>query len=153
MRNSLALPFMALFLLQAAITQVAYAQEDSRTDSSNTLESLIQNLPSQFALKQAKGVIRNKASFKESVKAAKDTIEKAKEVVPQLRKVIKKGKSVFEYPGLIAKGSIRYRMHSREYRIYFGFCSVAEGIGATDFNVILNDKGIITSIENVDWLH
>ncbi|MEO5961385.1 MAG: hypothetical protein ABIR80_19930 [Opitutaceae bacterium] len=91
---------------------------------------------------------------KNELAAAQAIIEKAKEIIPKLKRLISVGSSVMDYPGLIARGDITWSQSLQEYEIYLGVnLRGAEGIGSHDFKIIVDAKGVITSIRDVAWKH
>lgn len=84
--------------------------------------------------------------------AARALIEQAKEIVPKLRRLIVPHTSVFAYPGLLARGNISW--YPRRYEIYLGvYLRPHEGQGPYDFRVVFDERGTITSVEDVIWKH
>jgi hypothetical protein len=76
--------------------------------------------------------------------------------IPKLRSQIREGTSIFEYPGLLAKGSISYSGYASvdKYRMYLGsYFRDHEGSGPFDFEVLFDEKGIITAVRSVVWKH
>jgi hypothetical protein len=86
------------------------------------------------------------------LKRAREAIARAKVIIPQLRKAIKPGTSVFDYPGLLARGSISYDEYSRKYECYFGvYLRREEGCEPYDFRITIDEKGLIKEVMDVIW--
>ena len=128
----------------------------------NEIRKMIEELPHSNSLKESFDIIceNEKNPFfrpmkrelteegkKYELEESKKNIEKAKNIVPKLKELIKTGTSVFDYPGLISKGSIRYNIHKNEYRLYIGvYLRRCEGSGPNDFELIFDEKGIIKEL-------
>jgi hypothetical protein len=84
------------------------------------------------------------------LKNAREAIERAKVIIPKLRKAIKPGTSVFDYPGLLAHGSIYYDEDGGKYECYVGvYLDRDEGVAPYDFRFIFDEKGRIITVQDV----
>lgn len=119
----------------------------------NELALLIEGVMPPHSREQAVRVIYNPGEFTpDEVKHARERIKKAKVAVNKLHATIKVGKSIFDYPGLLARGFLRYQ-NMDNYRYYILSVSAAdEGrVGVTDpngFVVHFDDLGRIIAIKN-----
>lgn len=102
----------------------------------------------------------DKAKSEDDLETTRKRLERAKDSILKIRKLIKKGTSVFDYPGLLSLGKIKnYGIYSESkisahytYVLYIGaHFGTEEGVGDYDFNIVFNEKGIITAVESVDW--
>ncbi len=90
----------------------------------------------------------------------REAIAKMKVTVPKLLKLIKVGTSVFDYPGLIAYGTISWNGTAPEipgleglqnsYFLTLGVPLGHEGNNPSELEVHFDAKGIITDARNVD---
>ncbi|MEA3208719.1 MAG: hypothetical protein QOE70_1776 [Chthoniobacter sp.] len=103
-----------------------------------------------------------KAEIKDDLEKARQGIERTKINVPKIRKLIRVGASILDYPGLIAYGRIIYnngmqqflpKQSEWDYSLYLGVPNDQEGIGKWEFEVVFNERGIITALNNVDRKH
>lgn len=129
----------------------------------NDIGKMIEELPHSDSLKKSFDVICENEKIpllrpmkseltekgkKYLLEESKKNIEKAKNIVPKLKELIKIGTSVFDYPGLISKGSIRYNKDMNEYSLYIGvYLRRHEGSGPNDFELIFDEKGIIKEVK------
>ena len=153
MKNNIKYLFLITLLLFPSCSKSPTKKPLKHQIDIKTVEKLIEELPCADILSQKKKVLHDSKSSKNDIKLAKEEIEKAKLIIPKLRKHIKKGSSIFDYPGLIEKGRIKYRP-PRLYLLYLGvYLKSEEGKGPYDFRVIFNKQGIIEEIQDVDWCH
>ena len=129
------------------------------------MEQLLDDLPGQSDLTRYQALVTHPETAKDSgeLDRARKKVQLAQERIPKIRALIKVGTSVFDYPGLLAAGRLHYdalrelpdRTFEFDYIIYFGVFveSRGEGVGASDFEAVINEKGIITEVRNVRWLH
>ncbi len=150
---------VAVLIIQAC----AVANDSGKLDIKE-FRSLLNDTPSQVILDRCKWLIKHpdKARDKSEIDWAHQQIEKAQTNVPKIRAFLKPGNSVFDYPGLISCGRITYHGATRErpdgasgsgsYSLYLGVFLGFEGIGKSDFQMNFDEKGVITGVEDVDWL-
>jgi len=139
----------AIVLLLVALVFCSHAQAQNPAKAAFT--QLLDDIPPTEALRRDAALVQRPeaAPNKQDVEDAQKRLAKAKIAIPKLRKLITVGSSVFDYPGLLAHGRITY---GAGYRLYFGaYFSGAEGHGPYDFNVVFNDTGIITAVDDVRW--
>jgi hypothetical protein len=131
------------------------------------IAKLIDQLPASSKLNRSKELLANPTDFSNSenknrelseegkkmlLQKAQREIDKAKLIVPKLKKTVKTGKSIFDYPGLIAKGNISYDGDLHEYSLYIGvYLLKHEGKEPYDFRVVFDKNGIIKSVTDVVW--
>lgn len=145
--GSVALLFSALTLLAA-----------DQTTPTNDVAALLKDLrpPDQLArykdlvIPSNGQTIESPLAKQGEMSLARAAIERAKAIVPALRKAIKPGTSVFDYPGLLARGTISYDEHARKYRCYVGVYLLShEGREPYDFWVVFDEKGQIEEVQDV----
>lgn len=146
------LNLLAVFGL--AVTMAKLRSEDA-TPVKNPIAELIDKLPRQELLDKAYHGAPNEGKVSDEHSAL---LRSAAEIVKQLRTLLKPGTSMFNYPGLMAKGHITYEgTASKEdggyekYSMYIGFPPGSEGVGKTDFIIIFDDKGMIHEIRSIDY--
>jgi len=148
--------FLPFILALAAAPLMA---GDVRSDAVEA-EKLLQELPRQSVLSAARDLIvgnvfpepaRGKATPEEK-EEARLAIETAKTIVPKLRKLLVTGRSVFDYPGLLSRGTITWS--GSEYDLYLGvYLRRDQGQGIYDFRLTFDAKGKILAVEDVIWKH
>ena len=96
----------------------------------------------------------------DDVDNARARIAKAKENVPKLRKLIKLKTSVFDYPGLLARGLITYHNATDpgevgSYRLWVSadYAGHQMFVQPHEFELYFDDSGIITDVRDVQWKH
>ena len=142
-----------------SLANAALLAADARSDGIEA-ERLLRELPRQAVLRASRDLVvggefpdgaRERASAQQLAEAER-AIAKAKEIVPKLRKLLVVGRSVFDYPGLLARGEITWSALS--YDLYIGvYLRPNQGRGPYDFRVTFDAKGVILSVEDVVWKH
>ncbi|MCK5708067.1 MAG: hypothetical protein KAI43_10480 [Candidatus Aureabacteria bacterium] len=151
--------FIIAFLVLFAISNKVFAE--APVSQKQQFIKLLDQLARQSILDKYQDIVKHpeKAKYKNELKYAKEEVNKAKKIIPELRKLIKIGNSVFDYPGLIAHGKIQYTVlkqisdvtFEKGYILYLGVFFGAEGIRETDFQIVFDENGIITEVNDVDW--
>jgi hypothetical protein len=127
-----------------------------------TVSELIQELPPQRVLREAKQLLRRESSVvpessvttPQDLERARENVRKAKSVIPNLRKHILEGTSVFDYSGLLSRGSISWNEYSKVYTMYLGVGTVGdEGTEPFAMLVIFNTQGKISAVRDVIVKH
>jgi len=141
---------------------------DSSYADGDEIVKMINDLPHSDSLKKSFKIISEKEKDpffrhdgelteegkKQQLESAYKDIETAKNIVPKLRDLIQIGKSIFDYPGLITKGPIRYDSDKKKYTIHIGvYLSNHEGQGNTDFILTFDERGIIERTDKVIYKH
>lgn len=145
--------FCALFF---AFTLPLFGEEAGEASKEN-IAKLIDELEPASVLREKRRITRGEQPPEyndQDKKHAAETIDKAKEIVPRLRKLLKVGSSIFDYPGLLSKGDIRFNSNEKTYGLYVGVSFVrAGGQGSSPyaFTVHFDDKGKILDIADVVW--
>jgi len=71
----------------------------------------------------------------------------------KLKGHLKEGKSIFDYPGLLAKGKIRYDEHKKRYRMTLGVYDRLRHAGSQGvfgpYKLVFDSKGIIIEIRDI----
>jgi hypothetical protein len=106
--------------------------------------------PAETLLRWNKVVLHPEtAESKGQLEVAQKALAEAKANIPKLRTLLKPGKSVFDYPGLLALGRITHSgidfaskaSPEYTYRLYIGaHFGGGEGIHAFDFTVTFNQR-------------
>ena len=74
----------------------------------------------------------------------------AKLIIPKLRKLITVGHSVFDYPGLLGRGTIQWNVPI--YSLYMGvYLLPHEGKEPFDMSITFDQNGKILTVEDVRW--
>lgn len=155
---------------------VSFGQTVVSPGTAKEVFAILEQLPPQWALEKYNGMVRfpETALNKEQLEIARTKVKLAAELVPKLRTLLKEGASVFDYPSLLAHGSITYTGIHRKgndhpkntedpfsstasvtpteygYRLYIGLAA-GEFPHPWDFAVFFDSKGLIISIASVDW--
>ncbi|MES2695211.1 MAG: hypothetical protein V4773_17180 [Verrucomicrobiota bacterium] len=146
---------LLLFLLCAAASFAAPAPGTIAEAA-----KLLEELPPQHILREARAIVvatdsefsAPKHRSPAELKQAEEFVQKAKDIVPRLRKLILAGSSVFDYPGLVARGEIRWSEVEKHYELYIGvYLRDSEGQGPYDMNIRFDAKGTIVEIKDVRW--
>ena len=160
------LPMKVLFIALAifgALPCVAQ-QTDKPTDDSprEQMRRLLHDLPHQSFLTHCLNLVKQyeAARDKDELDHARKTVELAQELVPKIRALIKPDTSIFDYPGLLAAGSITDYTELRRlpdgtsegsYELYLGVFLGSQGTAPTEFRLLFNQKGIITKFITREW--
>jgi len=143
-----------IFLLTAFLLADAKAAEVEAVDV-KALAQLLKDIPRQDILYRYAELVkgREKAKTEEELADAKRVVERVKVAVPELRKLIKVGKSVFDYPGLLARGWVTFiGPPPPEYSVYIGvYLRIDQGREPYDFRIFFDGEGKITAVEDVIW--
>ena len=126
------------------------------------MRRLLHELPPQRVLSRYQNIVNHSedASSDSEREHARKTVELAQKLVPKIRALIKPGTSIFDYPGLLAAGSITdYRELRRitddkteyRYEFYLGVFLGPQGTAPSEFRLIFNEKGIITEFFTREW--
>ena len=146
------IPLTALLLLHS----MANAKDEPK------LGQIFADIPPQFQLEELRKKIglAGASTTPENRARAEQRIEKLKPILKKARAAIVTGRSVFDYPGLLAHNRSTYSDDYQvdgdsigpAYSLYVGiYLRDHEGQGAYDFRVIFDNKGIIRSVEDVVW--
>ncbi len=154
---------LAVAVLVAAPCLAQQATKPKDDSPREQVRRLLEDLPPQSALSRYQGLVKRPETAKnqDELKYAREKVKLAQERVPKIRPLIKPDTSIFDYPGLLAAGTIEYTI-LRElpggtfeygYRLYLGVFLADEYTQPWDFHVFINEKGIITAVKSVDWKH
>ena len=116
------------------------------------LEALIEDVNSPAMTELFHNEIKDETQRPDVRAHARARIEKAKESVPKLRKLIRIGSSIFEYPGLMARGSLLYyRIGTKgtySLTISATFIGSEAAVRPWEFRLEFDDRGTITKISD-----
>jgi len=157
----------ALILVLALLATVrSFAQQaDKLKDDSprEQMRRLLDGLPPQRALSRYQDIVKHHETTtgKDELNYAREQVKLAQERVPKIRALIMPGTSIFDYPGLLAAGSIEYTVlrqlpdgtFEHGYQLYLGVFLDEEFTEPWDFHVVFNESGIVTAVKSVDWKH
>lgn len=120
-------------------------------DETKKAVELLASLPTQAMLNKAQKIIKdNEAATAEEKQSAENSIAKAKLVIPQLRKLITVNSSVFDYPGLLGRGTIQW--YDPSYTLYMGvYLRSHQGTEPFDMKITFDKTGKILAVEDVIW--
>ena len=147
--------------IASIISASAYSQEPLSIDIKD-YKIILEQIPPQTQIRMYMDLINPSKATKTpygielELKTANEHLEKMKIAIPKLRNLIKIGTSIFDYPGLLSRGFISYSEYSSDgkYRMYIGaYFRSREGSGPYDFEILFNEKGIITNVKTVVWKH
>ena len=127
------------------------------------MRRLLDDLPPQRALSRYQGLVKHPETARDAAELefAREKVKLAQERIPKIRALIKPGRSIFDYPGLLAAGSIEYVFlqrlpdgtYERGYQLYLGVFLGDEYTQPWDFHIIFNEAGVVTAVKSVDWKH
>ena len=157
----------ALILVVAVLVATpCLAQQATKPKDDSPREQirrLLDDLPPQRALSRYQALVKHPETAKsqDELKRAREQVKLAQERIPKIRALIKPGTSIFDYPGLLAAGTIEYMVlrelpggtFEHSYQLYLGVFLADEFTQPWDFHVFINEKGIITEVKSVDWKH
>lgn len=151
-------------LLAASVVTLWAAGEGLTPTTDEELVKLIQSVPNADYLppryRLPEGVSPMQSIPKEkrdAVKAYHDNMKELGERYSKLKSCLKNGKSIFHYPGLLAKGKIRYDEHQKRYRMVVGVYDRLRHAGSQGvfgpYRVVFDSTGIIIEIKDVVYVY
>ncbi len=138
--------------------------EDVAPPPSQELVKLIQSLPNADYLPPEYRLPEGVSPMQRIPKEKRDAVAKYHENMKELgsryaklKSYLKKGTSVFDYPGLLAKGRIRYEEHGKRYCMVVGVYDRLRHAGSQGvfgpYRVEFDTNGLITEIADVVFMH
>jgi hypothetical protein len=142
---------VVLALLLSAVNCLA---GDSEQATSKQIQDLIHGLPGSEQVQEDFALSGDTTLANEKQSGARARLKKAAEGFKRLRSLLRVGASVFDYPGLLALSPSRYIEFDHKYAMALGIPSEevranGEGPQVDMFDVIFDDRGIITEIRPV----
>ena len=157
MNRSYVFLVLSLFIFLSA----PVLQAEDFPPPTDSIEVLLEKLPAQDRIQNARKLVRNKESADpKELENAQELLKLTSELVPKIRTLLQVGKSVLDYPGLLAHGKIQYAFArtgpsgaggEARYTLYLGYFAGPEGTGTSDFELLFDEKGTIREINSVSW--
>ncbi len=121
------------------------------------LRDFIQSLPPRENVVADVDLFQN-GSTKESVRGAAERLTKAKDGFKHLKTLLLIGKSVFDYPGLLALARPRHLERDNKYSMTLGIppgwnWNHEQGTNENEYEIIFDGRGIITELRPVIYKH
>jgi len=151
-------------LLAPSVVTLWATGEEVTPVTDEELVKLIQSLPNadylppRYRLPEGVSPMQSIPEEKrDAVKKYHDNMKELGERYAKLKGYLKNGKSIFDYPGLLAKGKIRYDEHQKRYRMVVGVYDRLRHAGSQGvfgpYRVVFESTGIIIEIKDVVYTY
>ncbi len=146
------LKHVALTLFLSVVSCLAGESEQA---TPKQIQDLIGSLPSFERIQEDFALTDYTAPANDKQREANARLKKASEGFQRLRSLLRVGTSVFDYPGLLALSRTRYIEFDHKYAMALGVPSDevranGEGLQKDMFDLVFDDRGIITAIRPLD---